>query len=191
MQGVMQGSMADVVTRGVAEAGLSVCVSIRVCRSLGTDMHEHAWPEASLCSLDPLAACSGFSSTRGSRTLLVAAAPQSRWQAEQATQAPRNTKNTNSDTLHCSAGIGHVIVQPACSLDLNPLDLWPWNAVKREMFAVRGRIPLEAEASRAWAAVRSSQIPKRLLRDCENRFVSCVATNRDSCEHISTDSLES
>ena len=90
--------------------------------------------------------------------------------------------------IHCAAGIGRVIFQPACSPDLVPLDKWAWDAVKREMLAVRGRIALRGTAARAWAAVRSCQQPGRLLRDWRARLAFCIAT---TCSvHISTDALE-
>ena len=73
--------------------------------------------------------------------------------------------------------------QHACIPDFNPHYTWAWNAIKREMWAVRNRITLKAEAARAWAAVRSWQLPERLLRDC-HRF------SRVEWEQISTDSQE-
>ena len=83
--------------------------------------------------------------------------------------------HTKTDTFPHSAGIGRVIFQSACRPDLSPLHAWAWNGIKREMFTVRYRTKLKAEAARAWAAVRSWQIPERLLRDWEERPASCVA----------------
>ena len=83
------------------------------------------------------------------------------------TRTPPNTAPVHS------AGIGHIIFQPACSPGSKPLDTWARNVVKRVMFAVRGRIELMAKAARAWAAVRSC--PGRLLCDCANRRVLCIA----------------
>ena len=45
------------------------------------------------------------------------------------------------------------------------------------MFAVRGRIVLKAEAARGWAAVRSCQLPGRLLRHWEERLALRIAAN--------------
>ena len=93
---------------------------------------------------------------------------------------PRHAKrdahtHTETDTFHQSAGIGRVISQPACSHDLNPLDTWASNAIKREIFAVRRRISLKAEGMRTWDVVCSWQL---------------VAATGDAFEHISTDSPE-
>ena len=87
-------------------------------------------------------------------------------------------------TLHHSAGTGRVIFQAACSPDLDPLDTWAWNAVRREMVAVRGRVTLKAEAARAWAAARSCQQLGRLLHDWDERLPLCIAANGCAFEHI-------
>ena len=58
------------------------------------------------------------------------------------------------------------------------------------MFSVRGHIQLEAEASRAWAAVRSSQLPEWSICVIENRLASGVATKGGSFQHTSADSLD-
>ena len=93
----------------------------------------------------------------------------------QDTQTPRKTQPQNG---HCSplrASTDRVFFQPACSPDPSQIDSWAWTAVKREVFAIRGSIPLKAEASLAWAAVLPFHHLERLLREGENRFASCVA----------------
>ena len=49
-------------------------------------------------------------------------------------------------TVWYNTVVHRVIFQPACSPDLNPRDTWAWNAINRELFAVRNRISLKAEA---------------------------------------------
>ena len=103
----------------------------------------------------------------------------------------RQTTHTNKkNTLQHPTGIGRVIFQPTCSPDLNPLDTWAWNATKRDIFTVCNRTSLKAEAARAWAGVRSWQLVWRLLRDGEERLISCVAAKGGAFEHSSTDSRE-
>ena len=101
-----------------------------------------------------------------------------------------DTEDTPDAThTHHSAGIARGSFQSARSPDLDPFDTWAWNAVKRERFAVRGRLPLEAEASWAWAAVL-----RRSPRGC--CVVGRVALHHVSqpkvtlFEHVSTESLE-
>ena len=94
-----------------------------------------------------------------------------------------HARTTKTHTLHHCAGTGRVIVQAACSTDLNPLDTRAWNVVKREMVAVRGRVTLKAEAAWAWAAARSCQQPGR-LHDWDERLPLCIVANGGAFEHI-------
>ena len=95
-----------------------------------------------------------------------------------------HARTTKTHTLHHCAGTGRVIVQAACSPDLNPLDTWAWNVVKREMVAVRGRVTLKAEAVRAWTAARSCQQPGRLLHEWDERLPLCTVANGGTFGHI-------
>ena len=96
----------------------------------------------------------------------------------QDTQTPRKTQPQNG---HCSplrAGTDRVIFQPACSPDPNQIDSWAWTAVKREVFAIRGSIPLKAEASLAWAAV-----------NLHNTLSGCCVKGRIASHHVSPTKL--
>ena len=148
--------------------------------------------EASLCSLDPLAACSGFSSTRGSRTLLVAAAPQSRWQAEQATQAPRNTKKTPTRTLFIAPQASAMsLSSPHAALISTRLTcgLGTRSSARCSQFVVASRLRRRRRELGLLCVLHRS--PSGCCVIARIVLSHCVATNRDSCEHISTDSLES
>ena len=108
----------------------------------------------------------------------------------QDTQTPRKIQPQNG---HCSplrAGTDRVFFQPACSPDPSQIDSWAWTAVKREVFAIRGSIPLKAEASLAWAAVLPFQHLEGLLRGGENRLHRVSPTKLALFEHISTVSLK-
>ena len=97
-------------------------------------------------------------------------------------EATHNTRrNTPRRTLF-TTDIGRFIFQPACSFDLDPLDTWAWNAIKRQMFTVRNRTSLKTEAAPAWAAVRSWRLLERLLRDWERSAWHRVAAKTDSLE---------
>ena len=105
---------------------------------------------------------------QGEEGARVVRCPRARAQPSSAVKKRKRHEKTN----------GHFDTPPQASTVLftspfaaRTLDIRVWTAVMREMFAARGRIPLKADTSRAWAA-------------------SCVVTKRGHVEHISTNSLE-
>ena len=104
------------------------------------------------------------------RHVWLAGARPSRAVKTHKTRKHHLTHNTNTDTFHCPTGIGRVI----SSTNLNPLDTWAWNAIKRETVVTT----LTPEAARVWAAVRACQLRVRLLRGWEERRMMTTSTHR-------------
>ena len=145
-----------------------------------------AWLAMMVFTVPSLGAELGRGRRRSSGTTRPRCTIQAREESSQDTQDAQTPSAKRYFFTHPTV-IGRVIVRHAHSPDLNPLDTW--NASKREMYEVRGRVALKAEAARAWAAVRAPQFPARLLRDWEDRLALCKASAA-LFEHISNDSVE-